>query len=455
MNPQRSARRRPVTSRRRHLASLGLAAAAATALLYLIPGPGASRTGPPETFPAAASVPAPEPAAEIAPAPEPAAEAAPASAAAPALPPRPPAPRWDARVEVRPGDTLTGILQRENLLDDAHALIGLGAPARPLFDLRPGQVLHLERGADGLEHLMHRPRDAEELHFRRTAGGYASWRVALPVETSRRLYRGAIDRHLFGAGQAAGLSDTQIMALADIFGWDIDFALEIRAGDSFRMLAEERRLDGRRIGVGPILAAEFINRGKMFRAVRHVDAAGRADYYTPEGQPLRKQFRRAPVAFTRISSRFSKRRLHPVHKVYRPHRGVDYAAPTGTPVLATGDGTVIFRGRKGGYGRTVILRHGDRFTTLYAHLSRYARGLRVGRKVRQGQRLGAVGMSGVATGPHLHYEFRVRGVHRNPLTVKLPPAAPLPAAERGRFEAGLGALLSELEHGPRTARAGG
>ena len=453
MNPQRSARRRPVTSRRRHLASLGLAAASAAALLYLIPGPGASRPGPPETFPLAAPAPAPASAAIAAlalavttavPAPEPAA----------ALPPRPPAPRWDARVRVRPGDTLTGILQRENLLADAHALIELGKPARPLFDLRPGQVLHLARGADGLAHLMHRPSEAEELHFRRTADGYASWRVALPVETRRRLYRGTIERHLFGAGQAAGLSDTQIMALADLFGWDIDFALEIRAGDSFRMLAEERWLDGRRLSEGPILAAEFINRGRMFRAVRHVDAAGRADYYTPEGQPVRKQFRRAPVAFTRISSRFSKRRLHPIYKVYRPHRGVDYAAPTGTPVLATGDGTVIFRGRKGGYGRTVILRHGDRFTTLYAHLSRYARGLRVGRKVRQGQRLGSVGMSGAATGPHLHYEFRVRGTHRDPLTVKLPPAAPLPAAERGRFEAGLGALLAELEHGPRTARAG-
>ena len=436
MNPQRSARRRPAASRRRHLASLGLAAAFAAGILYLIPGPGASRAVAPEILPAAMPAPAPDRAAEA------------------ALPPRPPAPRWDARVQVRPGDTLTDILRREDLLDDAHALIALGKPARPLFDLRPGQILHLERGADGLEHLMHRPYAAEELHFRRTADGYASWRVSLPVETRRRLYRGAIDQHLFGAGQQAGLSDTQIMALADLFGWDIDFALEIRAGDSFRMLAEERWLDGRRIDAGPILAAEFINRGRMFRAVRHVDAAGRADYYTPEGQPLRKQFRRAPVAFTRISSRFSKRRLHPIHKVYRPHRGVDYAAPTGTPVLATGDGTVIFRGRKGGYGRTLILRHGDRFTTLYAHLSRYARGLRVGRKVRQGQRIGAVGMSGTATGPHLHYEFRVRGVHRDPLAVKLPAAAPLPAAERGRFEAGLGALLEELEDGPRTAQAG-
>ena len=444
MNPQRSARRRPVTSRRRRLASLGLAAAFAAGILYLIPGPGASRTGPPAA--AAPAAPPALPAAVPAPAPD---------APAAALPPRPPAPRWDARVEVRPGDTLTDILRREGLLDDAHALIGLGAPARALFDLRPGQILHLQRGAAGLERLMHRPSAAEELHFRRTADGYASWRVSLPTETRRRLYHGAIDRHLFGAGQAAGLSDTQIMALADLFGWDIDFALEIRAGDRFRVLLEERWLDGRRIGGGPILAAEFVNRGRAFRAVRHVDAAGRADYYTPEGRPLRKQFRRAPVAFTRISSRFSKRRLHPIYKVYRPHRGVDYAAPTGTPVLATADGTVVFRGRKGGYGRTVILRHGDRFTTLYAHLSRYARGLRVGRKVRQGQRIGAVGMSGAATGPHLHYEFRVRGVHRDPLTVKLPPAAPLPAAERGRFEAGLGALLAELEHGPRTARAGG
>ena len=224
-----------------------------------------------------------------------------------------------------------------------------------------------------------------------------------------------------------------ILELAHIFGWDIDFALEIRKGDRFKLVWEEHWVQNRHAGDGPILAAEFVNQGRTYQALRYIGKDGRADYYSPDGKHLRKQFLRTPVDFARISSHFNPRRLHPVFKQVRPHRGVDYAAPTGTPVYAAGDGTVTHRGWKGGYGRVIFIRHGVRYTTVYAHLSRYAKGLRVGSKVTQGQIIGRVGRSGVATGPHLHYEFRIDGVHQNPVKLRFPSLNPLRYAELADF----------------------
>ena len=211
------------------------------------------------------------------------------------------------------------------------------------------------------------------------------------------------------------------------------------------MLYEELYLDGERIGTGDILAAEFTNKGKIYQAVRYTDQQGHTDYYSPDGHSMRKTFLRSPVAFSRISSRFSTGRKHPILNRIRAHKGVDYAAARGTPVKATGNGKIILRGKKGGYGKTVVIKHGSNYSTLYAHLNSYARGLRNGSRVQQGKIIGYVGSTGLATGPHLHYEFLVNGVHRNPLTVKLPDAAPLPKKYRQDFKLATENLLAQLE----------
>ena len=235
------------------------------------------------------------------------------------------------------------------------------------------------------------------------------------------------------------------MEMAEIFGWDIDFSLDIRAGDEFLVLYEELYENGDKVGDGNILAAEFINQKKSYRAVRYENPNGRVAYFAPDGLSMRKAFLRSPVKFGRVSSRFNLKRLHPVLHKIRAHRGVDYAAPRGTPIRASGDGKVIFVGRKGGYGRTVMLRHGSTYTTLYAHMNGYAKGVRSGRRVNQGQVIGYIGSSGLATGPHLHYEFRVRGVHRNPLTVKLPQAAPVPREHKHDFIEKTRSFVTQLD----------
>jgi murein DD-endopeptidase MepM/ murein hydrolase activator NlpD len=235
------------------------------------------------------------------------------------------------------------------------------------------------------------------------------------------------------------------MELAAIFGWDVDFALDIRAGDRFGLIQEELYAeDGSKLADGAILAASFTNQGKSFHAVRFTDPSGYASYFTPDGFSMRKAFLRSPVDFRRISSRFRGSRYHPVLGVKRPHKGVDYAAATGTPVKAAGDGKVVHLARKGGYGKTVILQHGGRYRTLYAHLSKYARGLKNGQRVRQGQTIGHVGATGLATGPHLHYEFLVDGVHRNPLTVDLPKADPIDPKLLPDFRTAAAPLLAQL-----------
>ena len=243
------------------------------------------------------------------------------------------------------------------------------------------------------------------------------------------------------------------MQMAEIFGWDVDFARDIQAGDRFALVFEEQFKDGEKIGEGPIVAAEFTNRGRRVRAVRYVDPTGHADYFSPDGRSMRKAFLRTPVNFTRISSRFSFSRRHPILHKMRAHRGVDYAAPTGTAVKASGDGRVVFAGRDGGYGRTIVLRHGSVYTTLYAHLSRFSKGIRPGKRVEQGQIIGYVGSTGLATGPHLHYEFRVRGAHRDPLSVKLPQAAPLAEGYMDDFRSKAKPLLAKLDLTARTAIA--
>ncbi len=374
--------------------------------------------------------------------------AAPATAAAAATEPASgqgsPTLVWH-EVTIRKGDSLAKIFSRVGLTaKDVHRIISLGGPAKQLKRIHPGEKLQI--GLDGsgkLTEFVYHKDVTHGIRVQREGDDFQVTAISREPERRPASASGVIRDSLFLAGQQAGLSENLIMELAGIFGWDIDFVLDIRKGDQFTVLYDELYLDGRKIGDGHIIAAEFINRGRTYQAVRYTDPSGRTDYYAPDGRSMRKAFLRTPVNFTRISSRFTLKRKHPLLNKIRAHKGVDYAAPTGTPVKAAGDGKVVFRGRKGGYGRAVILQHGSRYSTLYGHLSRFGK-YRTGQRVRQGQIIGYVGSSGLATGPHLHYEFRVNGVHRNPLTVKLPDAAPLDKRYRQDFLAKAQPLLEKL-----------
>ncbi len=350
------------------------------------------------------------------------------------------------RQTVRSGDSLSTIFKRLGLNGrDVHEVMNSGKEAAPLRRLLPGETVAVRKDRNGqLQELEYRRSRLESIQVRRDAKGLRAEHVVREPDILTNYGSGPIRSSLFLDGRKAGLSDQLIMELAAIFGWDIDFALDIREGDSFGVLFEERYLDGEKIDNGGILAAHFTNRDKTFTAVRYTDTKGNTDYYTPDGHSMRKEFLRTPVEFSRISSRFNLRRRHPILHTIRAHKGVDYAAPMGTPVRAAGDGKIRLAGNKGGYGRTVIIQHGERYSTLYAHLKNFRRGIRNGARVKQGQVIGYVGKSGLATGPHLHYEFHVHGVHKNPLTVKFPKARPIPAKEKKRFMAQAEKLVARL-----------
>jgi murein DD-endopeptidase MepM/ murein hydrolase activator NlpD len=271
---------------------------------------------------------------------------------------------------------------------------------------------------------------------------YTSKHVLREPEVLKSYRAGNIDESLYLAGNKANIPDKTVMELANIFGWDIDFVFDIRKGDSFAVLFEERFIDGKRLGTGNILAASFTNRGKTYKAVRYTNSQGQTDYYTPDGLSMRKAFLRTPLDIFRISSGFNLRRKHPIHKKIRAHRGVDYAAPTGTPVYSSGDGRVLEAGYTKANGNYVFIQHGQTYITKYIHLHR--KKVRTGQSVKQRQIIGTVGATGYATGPHLHYEFLVNGVHRNPRTVSLPKANPISANERSRFNKMAIVLLDQL-----------
>jgi murein DD-endopeptidase MepM/ murein hydrolase activator NlpD len=353
-------------------------------------------------------------------------------------------------ITVESGDNLSLLFPRAGLsARDVYNVAQSGDGIKPLLNLKPGQVLRFGlsqvENVPTLEKLELKLSPVETLQLTKTENGYQTETLTREVDSRQKQVAGQIESSLFEAGLKAGMSNKLIMEMAHIFGWDIDFALDLRQGDNFKVIFEESYLDGEKFDDGDILAAEFTNRGTTFRAVRYTDPEGNSHFYTPEGHSMRKTFTRTPVHFSRISSRFNPNRLHPVLKTSRPHRGVDYAAPTGTPILATGDGKVEFVGTKGGYGRTVVLSHGGKYTTLYAHMSRFKKGMRNGQRVKQGQTIGYIGSSGLATGPHLHYEFRINGVHHNPLTVALPKAEPLNAKYMAAFKQQSHPLLAQLE----------
>ena len=351
---------------------------------------------------------------------------------------------------VRRGDTLEILFRRNGLrLADLAEMVQLPDAAEHLGLLRPGNEIRVTHRDGTVLSLVREIDEIELLEIRRNESGFEALTIARDVDTRTVDAHGVIGSSLFEAAAAAGVSDRVTMEMAGIFQWDIDFIQDVRSGDEFTVIYEELWRDGVKLRNGDILAAEFVNRGASYRAARYSDAAGHNDFYTPEGLSVRKAFIRAPVDFTRISSNFNPNRRHPVLNTIRAHRGVDYAAPTGTAVKAAGDGTVEFRGANGGYGNVVNLRHGGNITTLYGHLSRYGKP-RVGNHVKQGDIIGYVGRTGLATGPHLHYEYRIGGVHRNPRTVSLSPADPIPAKYRQDFEVTTATLWRQLDLYPRT-----
>ena len=350
---------------------------------------------------------------------------------------------------VRRGDSLDRLFRRNNLsITDLAGILEEDVAASNLKLIKPGdEIVVYHRNSEVLQ-LQREIDYSSSLNVIRNDTGFSAQQVRHRLVSKYVEAEGRITSSLFEAGEAAGISDRAIMNLAGIFAWDVDFVLDIRQGDRFRVIVEELWRDGRRVSEGTILAAEFINQGETFRAIRYTDPQGESSYYSPDGRNMRKAFLRAPVSFSRISSNFNPNRRHPVLNTIRAHKGVDYAAATGTPILAAGDGKVIHRGKKGGYGYTVILQHGGNITTLYAHMSKFNRNVRLGTRVKQGQVIGYVGQSGLASGPHLHYEYRKNGVHLNPRTVKLPDAAPIDAALKDDFVRKAQPFLVMLEKGP-------
>jgi murein DD-endopeptidase MepM/ murein hydrolase activator NlpD len=319
--------------------------------------------------------------------------------------------------------------------------------ARKAIDLlRPGDIITLTHVDGALQSLNRRISDTLTLSVSRAGGGFAVNYIENPLEVEVAATRARIDSSLFAAGRNAGMSAETIMVLAnEIFGWDIDFALDIRRGDEISVIYQRKFQEGRYVSDGRVLAAEFVNQGRTHRAVWFESADGAVrGYFTPDGRGMRKAFLRAPLDFTRISSGFNPRRLHPISGRVRAHQGVDYAAPTGTPIWAAGDGRVQFAGARGGYGNTVIIDHGRGVTTLYAHMSRFGKSGRTGRSVKQGEIIGYVGSTGASTGPHLHYEYRVQGQHKNPSTVSLPNTE-VPTRYVAEFRATAGSALAQLQ----------
>ncbi|MCP3675545.1 MAG: peptidoglycan DD-metalloendopeptidase family protein [Gammaproteobacteria bacterium] len=347
--------------------------------------------------------------------------------------------------KVRSGDSMARIFQRLGFSpSDLHAIISIGKNTSALKKIRPGKILKYNKGSDGkLAAISYSIDKLNTLIVNKKNDNWVTTIETKEQEIRFANARGIIESSLFIAGKNAGLTDSMVMELAGIFGWDIDFILDIREGDQFTVIFEEKFVDGEKIGNRNILAAEFINQGKSYQAIRYTDSSGRSEYYTPGGLSMRKAFLRAPVDFSYISSNFKPRRFHPILKRVKAHNGVDYRAPKGTPVKAAGDGKVIVSAYSKYNGHHVFIQHGQKFVTKYLHFTK--RKVKRGQKVSQGQIIGFVGATGLAEAPHLHYEFLVNGVHRNPRTVKLPDAKPINRKEKQKFLNQTRGLVSQLE----------
>jgi murein DD-endopeptidase MepM/ murein hydrolase activator NlpD len=351
---------------------------------------------------------------------------------------------------IQRGDTVAALLSRLGAdSDEALTYLRGERKADPIFrQMSPGKSVTAKVSRDGtllsLLFPLNGGKDQALAVERDETGKYRVGEQALPLETHVLMKSAEIRYSLFGATDAAGIPDSVATQLADIFGGDIDFGRDIRKGDHFSVIYESVSHLGKFIRTGRILAAEFVNDGHTYRAVWFEGPDGKTGYYTAEGKNIRKTFLRSPLEFSRVTSGFGSR-FHPVLKERRAHQGIDFGAPVGTRVKATGDGIVEFAGRQGGYGNFIILRHQSQYQTAYGHLNGFAANIRKGTRVAQGDVIGYVGNTGMSTGPHLHYEFRVGGVHRNPLAMVLPAAPPLAADQMARFRDSTQGVLARLD----------
>ncbi len=355
---------------------------------------------------------------------------------------------WVA-VKIKSGDSLSTIFKKMGLKAyELQKIVDIGVDASILRKIAVGNSLSLQISPSGeLLGLRYDKNALESLRIKRTEDGFAAFHDKSVPEFIVAYETAAISTDspsLYHAGKKAGLSDNIIMKLSYIFQWDISFALDLRKGDSFALLYEEIFVDGEKVKEGDILAAQFQNMGKTYSAVLYEDNNGLKNYYTPEGRSMRKAFIRDPVHFSHVSSNFNPRRFHPIRKRVMPHRGIDYAASKGTPVVAAGDGTVTIARQNRTSGKYVVIQHGEQYTTKYLHLSNFSKGVKSRRTVKQGQTIGYVGATGLATASHLHFEFLVNGVHRNPRTVKLPKAKSIAASNLAHFKSSTNSILMRL-----------
>lgn len=364
---------------------------------------------------------------------------------------------WES-YEIKKGQNLSVIFKKAGIeYGELLKILNGEDEARDLGRIYAGEVIKFGKDADGSLGKIELERDGlESLIIEKTPEGYSGKTIVYEPEIRHKFAQGTIDRSLAHTGRKAGLANKTVLDLASIFAWDIDFAKNIQKGDQFQIVYEELYRNGKKVGVGDVLSAKFVNKGRTYEAVLYTDAEGSSDYFTPEGKSLRKAFLRSPVDFARISSHFNLKRRHPVLHTIRAHKGTDYAAGYGTPIRASGDGKVIRASVYGGYGNVVIIQHGGQTTTLYAHMQKFAQGIYSGKRVKQGDVIGYVGSSGLATGPHLHYEFRIKGQPQDPVNVELADADPVNASEMSRFKLQTQPLMLALEtksHGRPTSLA--
>ena len=348
-------------------------------------------------------------------------------------------------LEIKAGDTLEELFIENNLsIGQLFQIMSSKLAEQYLKYLRPGDTIVINHINGEIINLTRNLNLKKALFIQKDTENFNSSIIDRDIQIRKKFGYGNIKTSLFESAIENGLSEKLIMNLTEILAWDIDFVYDIRIDDDFYVLFEEIWQDDKYVIDGNIIALEFNNNGRKFQAIRYTNENGVPNYFTPDGNNMSKAFIRAPLDFTRVSSNFNPNRKHPILNTIRAHRGVDYAAPKGTKIKASGDGKIIFRGVKSGYGNVIILQHGDNITTLYAHMSGFNSAFKLGDRVRQNQVIGYVGSSGLATAPHLHYEYRVNGVHKNPRTVKLPQAQPIKKKYVNDFLIQSKSIMSEL-----------
>jgi murein DD-endopeptidase MepM/ murein hydrolase activator NlpD len=358
---------------------------------------------------------------------------------------------------VQRSDTVSSLMSRLGIADrEAFEFVRQNGGAQAVSrQLRPGKIVTAKTGENGELHSLYFPLNGKDsvLVIERRGNGFVASEQELKLETQTVIKSGEIRNSLFGATDAAGIPDAIAMQLAEIFGGDIDFHRDLRKGDRFSLVYEVLNHRGQAIRSGRVLSAEFSNNQKIFNAHWFQTEEGKGGYYTADGKSVRKAFLRSPLEFSRVTSGFTNSRFHPVLQTWRAHKGVDYGAPTGTRVRAVADGIVDVAGRQGGYGNVVILKHQGTYSTAYGHLNGFGAGIRKGARVSQGDTIGYVGQTGLASGPHLHYEFRVNSQQVNPLAVTLPTAIPLETSQVARYKAAIAPLRAQLELAKQTQLA--